>query len=191
MKAITFKRIRPVDDRSKIGAAAFHSVTLAVACLVSYWLITSMLTRVHSISHADDLIGGMWGVISTVFVYRMGHQESVGAASSRMVASLLSFVLCLGYLLIAPFHPVGLAALIAIGTFLLMLARRPGDIVTAGITTTVVMVVAGISPQEAWLQPILRLADTAVGVAVGIGAAWLALQFDSRQPLTLEARGRQ
>jgi uncharacterized membrane protein YccC len=44
--------------------------------------------------------------------------------------------------------------------------------VTAGITTAVIMVVAAVSPQHAWQQPILRLADTAIGVAVGAIAAW-------------------
>ena len=173
------------NDRSRITAAAFHSVALATACLVSYWVVTTLLARVYSISKADDQLGGMWAVIATLFVYRIGYQESIGAASSRMVATLLSFVLCLGYLIVAPFHPLGLAALIAIGTFLLMLVGRPGDIITAAITTTVVMVVAGISPQAAWLQPILRLVDTAVGVAVGMGAAWIALQVVSRRPTKL------
>jgi hypothetical protein len=34
------------------------------------------------------------------------------------------------------------------------------------------MVVAAISPQHAWQQPILRLTDTVIGVAVGALAAW-------------------
>jgi multisubunit Na+/H+ antiporter MnhB subunit len=53
---------------------------------------------------------------------------------------------------------------------------RPDDAVTAGITTAVVMVVAAVSPEHAWQQPILRLADTLVGVAVGIAAAWAGLR---------------
>jgi len=38
------------------------------------------------------------------------------------------------------------------------------------------MVAAKLSPQDAWRQPILRLADTAIGVAVGPVAAWLGLR---------------
>ena len=60
---------------------------LAVACLVTYWLATHLLSRVHSVGRDDDLLGGMW-----------------------------------------------------------------------------------------WEQPILRLADTIVGVAVGAVAAWAGLQ---------------
>jgi hypothetical protein len=36
------------------------------------------------------------------------------------------------------------------------------------------MVVAALSPHDAWRQPVLRLADTAVGVAVGVAVAWLS-----------------
>jgi hypothetical protein len=32
-----------------------------------------------------------------------------------------------------------------------------------------------LSPHDAWQQPVLRLADTAIGVAVGISAAWIGL----------------
>lgn len=38
------------------------------------------------------------------------------------------------------------------------------------------MAVAAISPQHAWQQPILRLADTVIGVAVGALAAWADLR---------------
>jgi uncharacterized membrane protein YccC len=57
-----------------------------------------------------------------------------------------------------------------------MLLGRPGDAVTAGITTAVIMVVAAVTPQHAWQQPILRLVDTVVGVAVGAMAAWTGMQ---------------
>jgi len=54
--------------------------------------------------------------------------------------------------------------------------------VSAAITTTVVMVVAAISPHNAWEQPILRLGDTVIGVAVGVAAAWLDLRVARRHP---------
>ena len=62
-----------------------------------------------------------------------------------------------------------MAVLIGVGTVVMMLLGRRDDIVTTGITTTVVMVVVAISPQEAWKQPLLRLLDTIVGIAIGIG----------------------
>jgi uncharacterized membrane protein YfcA len=62
------------------------------------------------------------------------------------------------------------------------LIGRSEDVITASITTTVVMVVAAISPQHAWTQPILRLIDTIVGIAVGIAGAWIGLKLATRIP---------
>jgi uncharacterized membrane protein YgaE (UPF0421/DUF939 family) len=50
--------------------------------------------------------------------------------------------------------------------------NRRDDIAKSGITT-VVMVVAAMSPRDAWLEPLLRFLDTVVGIAVGITCVWL------------------
>jgi uncharacterized membrane protein YccC len=55
----------------------------------------------------------------------------------------------------------------------MMLVGRREDILTTAITTVVVMVVAGISPKDAWQQPLLRLGDTVVGIAIGVSFWWL------------------
>jgi hypothetical protein len=55
----------------------------------------------------------------------------------------------------------------------LALLHRRDDIVTAGITTAVVMVVAAASPEDAWRQPLLRFADTIVGIAFGAACKWV------------------
>jgi uncharacterized membrane protein YccC len=162
-------------QRLPTGEVITYGAGLAIACFVSYWLITRILTHIYSISRDDDLLGGMWGVVATVFVYRYGYEQSVRAALLRMAATSVSFVLCLVYLLVFPFHPWGMAVLIGIGAVAMTLLGWPDDTV-AGITTAVVMVVAALSPHHAWQQPILRLVDTAVGVVVGIAAARVGLR---------------
>jgi uncharacterized membrane protein YccC len=169
---------------ARIGNAAAVGGALAIACLVSYALITHLLSQAYFISQDDGLLGGMWAVVATVFVYRLRYHESQSAALSRMAATLLSFVLCLVYLLIFPFSAWGMAALIGIGAMVLTLLGRPEDMITTGITTAVVMVVAGISPQHAWKQPILRLVDTVVGIGVGMVAARISLIITSDIDLT-------
>jgi uncharacterized membrane protein YgaE (UPF0421/DUF939 family) len=161
-------------DPHRVRLAVGYSLALAIACLVTYWLTTDVLAHVHSLSPSDDLLGGMWAVVATIFVYRRSSRESVGAALSRVAATSVSFVLCLAYLLVLPFSPWGLAALVGVGTLIVTMMGRPDDTVTTAITTTVVMVVAAISPHPAWQQPILRLADTVVGVVVGLAAAWIS-----------------
>ena len=163
-----------------LSQAVGTGCALAISCFISYALITRILTRVYFVSRDDEFLGGMWAVAATIFVYRESYQQSVRAALSRMAATLLSFVLCLAYLLIFPFHVWGMAALIGIGAIALTLLGRSEDIITTGITTAVVMVVAGISPQYAWKQPILRLVDTAIGIGVGIAAAWISLSIASK-----------
>jgi uncharacterized membrane protein YccC len=171
--------IETMSQLETYSDAVGQGVGLAAASLISYALITHILTRVYSVSREDDLVGGMWAVIATVFVYRQSYQKSMKAALSRMSATVLSFALCLIYLLILPFHPVGMAALIGIGTVILILVDRAEDVITAGITTAVLMVMAGIAPQHAWTQPILRLVDTNIGIAVGIAAAWAGMKLGS------------
>jgi len=149
---------------------------LAVACLISYWLTTRVLSLVYSVSTADDALGGLWAVIATVFLFRDSYNRSLAAAVSRMAATLVSFALCLAYLAFLPFYPWGLAILVGLSVLVTAVIGRPGDEITAGITTAVVMVAASLSPHDAWRQPILRLADTAIGVAVGLVAAWLGLR---------------
>jgi uncharacterized membrane protein YgaE (UPF0421/DUF939 family) len=160
--------------------AVVECVVLAVACLVTYWVATTLLSRVYSTPRDDDLLGGMWAVIATIFLLRDSFSKSLAAAVSRMAATSVSFVLCLIYLAFLPFHAWALALLVGASALAVMLLGRPGDAVTAGITTAVIMVVAAVSPQHAWQQPILRLVDTVIGVAVGALAAWAGAQVKRR-----------
>ena len=156
-----------------VRAAAVQSAALAIACLIAYELITQLLGHIYFLSHANSLLGGMWAVIATIFVFRLCYEESIVAAVSRMTATLVSFVLCLVYLVFLPFSVWGMAMLIGVGALVITLLGRPRDVVTTGITTAVVMVVAALNPHNAWEQPILRLVDTMAGVAVGVAAAWV------------------
>jgi uncharacterized membrane protein YccC len=143
-----------------------YALNMAIACLITYWIMTHTLSRF--VDESSDFLGGMWAVVATVFVFRETRVRSLSAGIARLIATCVSFALCLLYLSFFPFTPVGMAALIAIGTVAMALLGRRDDIVTVGITTVVVMVVAAMSPVDAWQQPVLRLADTMVGIAVGV-----------------------
>src|SRR5258708_24156309 len=80
---------------------------------------------------------------------------------------------------------------LAVSALTVTLMGRPGDAVTAVITTAVVMVVAAVNPRNAWQQPILRFADPIIGVAVGVAAAWIGLRLTrppANQARALKAR---
>ena len=144
---------------------------MAIACLITYWIITYLLSAF--VDQPASLLGGMWAVVSVVFVFRDTRARALSSGIARLIASCVSFALCLPYLLIFPFTPVGLAALLGIGTLIMAALGRRDDIVTTGITTAVVMVVAAMSPQDAWQQPLLRLLDTVVGIALGVTFEWI------------------
>jgi uncharacterized membrane protein YgaE (UPF0421/DUF939 family) len=151
--------------------AAAYSLNLAVACFITYWIITRLLSGF--VDQASDFLGGMWAVVAVVFVFRDTREQALRAGRDRLFATCVSFALCQLYLLIFPFTPLGMAALLGLGALIITALHRRGDIVTTGITTTVVMVVAAMNPETAWQQPILRLIDSVFGISVGVICKWV------------------
>jgi hypothetical protein len=147
-----------------------YALNMAIACLITYWIITRVLSRY--VERPSDFLGGMWAVVATVFVYRETRLRSLSAGIAVLIDTCVSSALCLLYLLFFPFTQVGMAALIAIGTMVMALLGRRDDIVTVGVTTAVLMVVAAMIPSDAWQQPLLYLVTTVVGIAVGVACKW-------------------
>jgi uncharacterized membrane protein YccC len=148
-----------------------YAADMAIACGISYAIITRILVRL--VDRPDDLLGGMWAVVATIFVFRESRESSFSAGRARLIATGVSFALCLIYLLIFPVTTLGMMVVIGVGTIVMMLLNQRDDVVTTGITTAVVLVVAAISPENAWRQPLLRLVDTVIGVAVGVSCKWI------------------
>ncbi|HXZ46076.1 MAG TPA: FUSC family protein, partial [Pseudolabrys sp.] len=116
------------------------ALTMAVACAVSYWMESQVLISVTN-SHSA-VLGGMWAAISVVFVFRATRESTWSAGVARLIATSVSVVLCLLYLWFFPFTVAGMAALIGLGTLAMMLLGRRDGIITTGITTVVIVVVA-------------------------------------------------
>jgi uncharacterized membrane protein YgaE (UPF0421/DUF939 family) len=143
-----------------------YAFDMAVACAISYLLTTELLGGL--IDRSDTLLGGMWASVATVFVLRETREGSLSAGTSRLIATCVSFVLCFIYIALFPINAAGIGLVIGVGTIVMILLGRREDVVTTGITTTVVLVVAAIDPKYALAQPPLRLFDTIVGVAIGV-----------------------
>jgi uncharacterized membrane protein YccC len=149
-----------------------YSIAMALACIISYAVMTEIL-NVAVEGHAD-LVGGMWAAVSTAFVFRDSRQHSLSAGAGRLIATCVSFALCQPYLWLVPPNVAGMAILLAVGTLVMALLNRREDIVTTAVTTIVIMVVALERPIDAWQQPLLRLFDTVIGVAIGVAGKWIA-----------------
>ena len=96
-----------IGEGEKSSAWDFFDVLdMALACFVSYCVTTHVLSPF--IAEPDALLGGMWATVATVFVFRETRASSLAAGVSRLIATGVSFALCLAYLLALPFHPAGL-----------------------------------------------------------------------------------
>jgi uncharacterized membrane protein YccC len=163
----------PVSILKKLSAWDLrYSIAMALACVACYAIMTELLNAVVE-GHGDP-IGGLWAAVSTAFVFRDSRQHSWSAALGRLIATCISFALCLPYLWFMPANLAGMGILLAAGTLVVVLLDRRDDIITTAVTTIVVMIVAMSSPAEAWKQPLFRLFDTAVGVVIGVAVQWVA-----------------
>ncbi len=171
---IKFERLSKAD--------VVFAISLTIASLISY--LISYYVLEPFVNHPNDLLGGMWATVSTVFVFREAKDLPLRAGVARFFATCVSCVLTFVYLLLLPFSPIGMAVIIGIGTIVVMLLGRRDDVVTTGITTAVIMVVAGIGPSSlGWTVPPLRLLDTVIGIIVGVGCWWIGkflFVFNSR-----------
>src|SRR5262249_12956572 len=82
-----------------------YAANMAIACLLSDWVMTRGLSRL--VDRPSDLLGGMWAVLATIFVFRETRARSLSAGIARLAATCVSFALCLVYLLLFSFNPLG------------------------------------------------------------------------------------
>jgi len=119
-----------------------YSINMAPSCPIIYWIMAFALSSL--VETDTDYLGGMWAAVAAVFVFRDSRENNLSAGISRFIATCVSFLLCTIYLCIFPFTPLGMAALVCIGTSAMTLLGCRDDIITTEITTVVVMVVAAI-----------------------------------------------
>jgi hypothetical protein len=154
-------------------ADVIYVIALTIASLIAYVLTYYILEPF--VTQPNDMLGGMWATIATVFVLKEARNQSLRIAGVRFFATCVSFVLTFVYLLLLPFSPAGMAVIIGLETIVMMLLGRREDVVTTAITTIVIMVAAGLGPASmAWTIPPLRLLDTVIGIVVGVGGWWIA-----------------
>lgn len=67
-----------------------------------------------------------------------------------------------------------MGALIAVGVLLMIVSGHRDETGLTAITIAIIMIVAAEDPLHAWLQPLLRLADTLIGISIGVTCKWIA-----------------
>jgi hypothetical protein len=62
-----------------------YAVDMSMACALSYAIITQLLVRF--VDEPTKLLGGMWAVVATVFVFRDSRASSLFAGIARLFAT--------------------------------------------------------------------------------------------------------
>lgn len=154
------------------------ALQLTVACAVTWYISQTLVYGV--IDARSGMLGSMWAVISTIFVLKETHAESLSAGLVRVAATVSSVIVCSVYFWLLPFNPVAMVVLIGLGYLIAQSVGRPEDAATTGITIAVVMVVGGMGPETARTEPLLRLVDTLIGSGVAIASAWIVKRLVRR-----------
>ena len=68
-----------MTTRQTMAAAALFALNMAIACTITYAIITHVLAPF--VDKSDDLLGGMWAVVATVFVFRDTRVRSLSAGT--------------------------------------------------------------------------------------------------------------
>jgi uncharacterized membrane protein YccC len=162
------ERRRQVDRRTVVEAGS-----LAVAVVVSWYVVVPLAHVVLGQGNADAEIGGMWSVVAAAFVFSDQVRTSGHTFTGRMTATLISSGLCFAYLLVWPFTVWAIALIVGVGVVILAAVGLQAETVTTSITTAVVLVVAGLDGSaHGWEDPLIRIVTTAIGGLVGVAAAW-------------------
>jgi len=139
---------------------------IALACLAAY-VIGFQVTALFP--GYLPKIGGLWSAISAVVVTQSTRQETTSQASLRMLGSAIGAITSAAYLLLLPFHPLGMAVVIFATVTICTALRIPSHARLAAITVLVVMVTASFDPRlNPLLNALLRLIESGIGTGVAV-----------------------
>lgn len=154
--------------KSHITRAVIENFIVAV---ISY-ILGYYFTFMFHVGTAE--VGGLWAVISGVFVMSDKESLTISASRMRIKASFLGCLIAGTYLYFFTFSVVGFAIAIALGVFVCHIFRIPDHIKTTSITISVVVIISAIvtdiGPVE---NAALRFAESVIGslTALGVGLA--------------------
>ena len=152
--------------KSTIFRAVVENFIVAVAA----YLLGYYFTAMFHLGTAE--IGGMWSVISGVFVMADKESLTFNFARMRIRASIIGCLVSGVYLYFFTFAVVGFAICIAIGVLLCHILRIWDHVRTTSITISVVMIVSVVNND---ISPImnaaLRFAESVIGALVAVAVA--------------------
>jgi len=148
----------------------FRAVVENFIVAIGAYLLGYNFTAMFHLGTAE--VGGLWAVISGVFVMADKESLTFNSARMRVRASFLGCLVAGVYLYFFPFSVVGFAICIAIGVLLCHLFRIPDHIKTTSITISVVIIISVVNQN---IGPVanaaLRFAESVIGSLVALAVA--------------------
>lgn len=156
--------------KSHIFRAVIENFIVAVLAYLLGYYFTSMF-------HAGtDEVGGLWAVISGVFVMSEKELLSIRFASMRIKASFIGCLIAGAYLYFFSFSVLGFAIAIALGVLVCHALRIPNHIKTANISIAVVVIISAVVQD---IGPVanagLRFAESVIGSLVAVAVAYVGI----------------
>jgi uncharacterized membrane protein YccC len=156
--------------KSHIARSVIENFIVAVLAYLLGYYFTSLF-------HAGTAeVGGLWSVISGVFV--MSEKESLTLRSARMriKATFLGCLIAGVYLYFFTFSVVGFAVALALGVFVCHLFRIPDHIKTTSITISVVVIISAIVKDIGPIEnAFLRFFESVIGSLVAAAVGYIAM----------------
>lgn len=140
-----------------------NNFVTAVLAYVAGYYFTSMF-------HAGSAeIGGLWSVISGVFVVEDRRLDSLGSARSRIIGTFIGVLISGVYLYLFPFNVFGFAICIVAGVAVCKLLSITQYIKLVGVTISVVMIVSIVNKEiEPFINAALRFGESVIGTVVAL-----------------------
>lgn len=156
--------------KSHIFRAVVENFIVAIASYLLGYYFTSMFHE------GTAEVGGLWSVISGVFVMSEKESFTIRSATMRVKASFIGCLIAGAYLYFFTFSVIGFAAAIALGVLVCHSLRIPDHIKTASITIAVVVIISVIVQD---IGPVanagLRFAESVIGSLVAVAVGYTAM----------------
>lgn len=156
--------------KSHITRAVIENFFVAVIAYILGYHFTAMI----HLGTAE--VGGLWSVISGVFVMSEKEALTVKAARMRIKASFIGCLIAGVYLYFFVFSVIGFAFCIALGVFLCHILKIPDHIKTTSITISVVVIISVIVTD---IGPVansaLRFVESVIGSLTAMGVGVLSM----------------
>jgi len=159
----------PMIKSHIIRSVIENFIVAVLAYLLGYYF-----TSLFHVGTAE--VGGLWSVISGVFVMSENEYLTLKSARMRIKASLIGCFIAGAYLYFFPFSVVGFAISIALGVFICHILRIPDHIKTTSITISVVVIISAVVKDIGPIEnAFLRFFESVIGSFVAVVVGYIAM----------------